>query len=162
MTDTTPSSRRLRPRRRAAAGLVALLGVVPLAAACSDDGTTVEADSPASSTTTTAADPNASTTIPDMGSVAGPVGSCLTAAAKFTNLVQGVLEGSEGAKRSQEAAEQLKAELPADLQDDADVVAKKFGDIAARGGTLTDADVNDPAYSAATAAISGYFVKDCK
>ena len=109
--------------------------------ACSSDGGTVEADDATTSSTTTTAASGAETTIPDMGSVVGPVGSCLTAAAKFTNLVQGVLEGGEGAKRSQEAAEQLKAELPADLQDDADVVAQKFGEIAARGGTLTDADV---------------------
>ena len=162
MTRTSPTLRRGRSRRLATAGLVAVLGAVPLVASCSDDGSTVEADSPSSSTTTTAGDPDASTTIPDMGSVAGPVGSCLSAAAKFTNLVQGVLEGSDGAKRSQEAAEQLKAELPADLQDDADVVAKRFGEIAARGGNLTDADVNDPAYAAASAAISGYFAKDCK
>jgi len=142
-------------------GLVALAALVPATAACSNNDT-VEADGPTSSTTVTTMDPNAVTTIPDMGNVVGPVGSCLGAAAKFTNLVQGVLEGGEGAKRSQEAAEQLKAELPGELDDDADVVAAKFGEIAARGGALTDADVNDPAYNAASAALSAYFAKNCQ
>jgi hypothetical protein len=158
----TSSPRLRRSRRFASAGLVLLLAAVPALVACSDDGSTVEADSPTSSTTTTTADPNASTTIPDMGSVVGPVGSCLSDAAKFTNLVQGVLQGGEGAKRSQEAAEQLKAELPADLQDDAEVVAQKFGEIAARGGTLTEADVDDPAYAAATDALRQYFARNCQ
>ncbi len=163
MTQISPSAPGARrPCRLAAAGLVVLLAVVPALAACSDDGSTVEADSPSSTSTTTTTDPNAVTTIPDMGNVAGPVGSCLSAAAKFTNLVQGVLQGGEGAKRSQAAAEQLKAELPADLQDDADVVAAKFGEIAARDGNLTDADVNDPEYKAASDAISAYFAKDCQ
>jgi hypothetical protein len=170
MIDTPRSPRRVpahrgratgrRTRRLTAVGLVALVGTVPLAA-CSGDGSTVEADSPTSSTTSTTAVDEVST-IPDLGDVAGPVGSCLSAAARFTNLVQGVLQGSEGARRSQEAAEQLKAELPADLQDDAEVVARKFGEIAARGGTLTEADVNDPAYQAASDAISRYFAAECR
>ncbi|HNE36443.1 MAG TPA: hypothetical protein PKZ82_08040 [Microthrixaceae bacterium] len=165
MTPAPPSrsTRRsaARSRRVLGVGLVALAALVPATAACSNDDT-VEADGPTSSTTVTTMDPNAVTTIPDMGNVVGPVGSCLGAAAKFTNLVQGVLEGGEGAKRSQEAAEQLKAELPAELDDDADVVAAKFGEIAARGGALTDADVNDPAYNAASAALSAYFAKNCQ
>jgi len=142
-----------------AAGAAALVVLAPFAAACSKSGGTVETRNATSSTTTAA--PKSSSTIPDMGQVVGPVGSCLSAAAKFTNLVQGVLQGGDGAKESQKAAEQLKAELPADLHDDADVIAARFGDIAARGGTLTDADVNDPAYNAASAAIAAYFAKDC-
>lgn len=163
VTTTAPTPRS-RPRllRIGATALVAaaLLATTQLAAGCSKGGGTVETKDATSSTTTAA--PKSASTIPDLGNVAGPVGSCLSAAAKFTNLVQGVLEGGEGAKRSQSAVAQLKAELPADLHDDADIVAAKFGDIAARGGNLTDADVNDPAYNAASAAIAAYFAKDCK
>ena len=54
-------------------------------------------------------DPNATTTIPDLGDVTGPVGDCVKLAAKFSNLVQGVLEGADGARRSQQSAEQMKA-----------------------------------------------------
>jgi len=140
--------------------LTALVLLTPsLATACGGGGDTVETDEPTSSTTI---DPNAATTIPDLGEVAGPVGSCLSAAAKFTNLVQGVLEGGDGATRSQQAAQQLKGELPPELQDDAQVVADKFGAIAAKGGRLTDADVDDPAYAAATQALADYFARDCK
>ena len=160
MTSSRFRTTRLRAGGLAVAGVFAASALlVPLA--CSNDGGTVEADSSSTSTTTSTTASDQPTTIPDMGDVVGPVGSCLSAAAKFTNLVQGVLEGGDGATRSQEAAEQLKAELPADLQDDADLIAKKFGEIAARGGSLTEADVNDPAYSAATTAIGEYFSKDC-
>lgn len=160
MTFSPTRTSRRHTRSLAVAGLVAVSGMlVPLA--CSSDGGTVEADSSTTASTTTTAPSGEATTIPDMGDVVGPVGSCLSAAAKFTNLVQGVLEGGEGATRSQEAAEQLKAELPPDLQDDADLIAEKFGEIAARGGSLTEADVNDPAYSAATTAIGEYFSRDC-
>lgn len=149
-------------RRITASILVTLTATVPaLVTACSD-GNTVEADTPTSSTTTTTVDPNAPTTIPDLGEVTGPVGSCLSAAARFTNLVQGVLEGGDGAKRSQKSAEQLKAGLPPELQDDAQVVADKFGAIAANGGQITDADIDDPAYSSAMQALAAYLAADCK
>lgn len=156
---TCPSGHR-RPIGVLAAAVAGLVLLAVLGASCSD-GDTVEADSPTTTSTTTTVDPHASTTIPDLGDVAGPVGSCLSAAAKFTNLVQGVLEGSEGARRSQQAAEQLKDGLPADLRDDAQVVADRFGEIAERGGQLTDEDVNDPAFVAATQAIGAYFAADC-
>lgn len=161
---TTDSHRVATPRRVAGTALVALFALSPLvAAACSDDGGTVEAkDATTTTASTTTVDPSESTTIPDLGGVAGPVGSCLSAAAKFTNLVQGVLEGGDGAKRSQEAAEQLKSELPADLQNDAQTIADKFGEIAARNGQLQDSDVNDPAYNSATQAIATYFSSTCK
>lgn len=155
-----PRSRRSSARRIPAVALVATVALVPtLTSACGGGGDTVETDDPTSSTTV---DPNVATTIPDLGEVAGPVGSCLSAAASFTNLVQGVLEGGEGVRRSQKAAEQLKDGLPPELQDDAQVIADKFGEIAARDGQLTDADVNDPAYAAATAALAAYFAEDCK
>ena len=146
-------------RRRSLALAVAALVVLGPLAACSNDGETTEAGSGTSSSTSTS---STVSTIPDLGEVAGPVGDCLTAAGEFTNLVQGLLQGADGAKRSQTAAEELKTKLPPELQDDAEVLALYFGKIAAsKGGALDPAVLQDPAYAQANAAIGAYFNEKC-
>ena len=167
MAFRLPRTSALRTVAAVAALAVAVLIASP---ACSGDDTgsattTTTASSSSGSSSTgpsVSADPNAPTTISDLGGVTGPVGDCLKLAAKFSNLVQGVLEGADGARRSQQAAEQMKADLPPSLQADADAVAATFGRIADNGGQLTDADLNDAGYRSAVKNLGDWFAHDCK
>lgn len=143
-----------------------LMGVVVATAGCgggssSSISSTTRPDSTATAPTSSV-DPNAPTTIDALGGVQGPVGRCLELSGTFSSLVQGVLQGADGARRSQQAAEQMKSELPPGLQADADVVAATFGRIAANDGQVTQADLDDSAYKAAVAALGKYFAGDCR
>lgn len=166
-------SRTTRSARVTIATVLVAVAVLAAAPACSSDDTGSAATTTATPSTTPSAgpsstagrsapvDPNATTTIPDLGDVTGPVGDCIKLAAKFSNLVQGVLEGADGARRSQQSAEQMKADLPLSLHAHADAVAATFGRIADNGGQLTGADLNDTAYKAAVKAFGEWFSKDC-
>ncbi len=165
----------MRATRRAAALVVLTSVALATATGCSRSGSDSSAATAAGPTTaaapTTVAgprtsspsiDPNATTTIADLGDVAGPVGDCLKLAARFSNLVQGVLTGPEGAARSQQSALDMTSQLPARLHGAADVVATTFGKIAANGGKVDGAGIDTAAYQAAVTSFGDYFSHDCK
>lgn len=154
-----------RSRRSLCAVLVAVLAAGATVTSCSGNdapGTARGRGTDTASSTTASIGPGATTTIPDLGDVTGPVGDCLKLAGRFSNLVQGMLEGPDGARRSQKAAEQMKSELPESLHDDADVVARTFGQIADHGGQVDGADVDESAYKAAVEAFGRFFSDDCR
>lgn len=156
------------------AAAFALLTLLGSSTACGSDGDTSKATATShtsasasvpngrSSGPTTSIDPDATTTIPDLGGVTGPVSDCVKLSARFSNLVQGLLEGSDGATRSEQGAEALKSDLPVDLRDDADVVARTYGAIAANGGQPDGSGVDQAAYGSAVKAIGDWFAAGCK
>jgi len=165
-------------RTRLITGTVLLCAVVGLAVpACSSDNT-VEAGSqktsgsrPSTTEGSSSKDSGSSegskgsggsnSTLPDLGSIAGGMGDCLEVAGSYAGLALGVLDGADGAKKSQKQAEQLKAKLPADLSDDIDVVAATFGRIAKAGVLDGASELNDPAFTKANDNITNYLQSEC-
>lgn len=102
-----------------------------------------------------------SDTLPDLGAVAGSMGSCMEVAGTYASLALGVLEGPSGAAKSQKQAERLKSKLPASLSADIDVVAATFGRIAKDGVLNGAAALEDPAFTKANRNITDYLQSQC-
>ncbi len=149
----------MTPRHLAVPIVVALAAC--LVAGCSDDGA-----SDASGSTSTEANGPSTTlpkeTIPQPGGKSVPGSACVTGDAQtFADLALGVLDGTDGARRSQQQAEALKAKLPADLADDLDTLAATYQKVANAGTAATPDLLDDPAYMRANAAVAAYFNSSC-
>ena len=148
-----------------------LLGLVALVVPACSDGNTVESGSEKTSETRPGGSSSkgggskdggsSDTSIPDLGSVAGSMGSCMEVAGAYASLALGALGGPEGAKKSQQQAEQLKQKLPAELADDIDVVAQTFGKIADQGFLDGAGALNDPEFTKANRNITDYLQTTC-
>lgn len=141
-----------------------LLGMVALVApACSDGNSAASGNEKTSGTrpTSTTEPRSSDPTIPDLGSVGGTMGQCMQVVATYTSLALGVVDGPEGARKSQKEAEQLKKQLPPELTDDIDVVAATFGKIADQGILDGLGGLDDPAFTQANKNITDYLQTNC-
>jgi len=161
----------MKTRLVATAALLALVGLA--APACSGDDTVDsgaqktsdprEQSSDRSGGSDNGSDGGSSSdsTMPDFGDVAGDMGDCLDAAGVYFTLALTAIQGEEGAAKAQQQAEELKAQLPEDLQDDIDVVADTFGKIAQEGFLDGAGELNDPEFTAANQNITDYLQSTC-
>jgi hypothetical protein len=157
--------------------MAALTAVVALAApACSSDDSadsgaqktsgsreqsSSDGNSDSGSGSGSGSDSGTDSTMPDFGDVAGSMGDCLDAAGVYFTLALTAVEGEEGAAKAQEQAEELKSQLPEDLQDDIDVVAETFDAIAKEGVLDGASRLNDPAFTEANQNITDYLQTTC-
>lgn len=164
----------MKTRLVAAVALVAIVGLA--APACSGDDTVEsgaqktseprEQSSDGSGGSDSGSDSgsdggSSDSTLPDFGDVAGDMGDCLDAAGVYFTLALTAIQGEEGATKAQQQAEELKAQLPEDLQDDIDVVADTFGKIAQEGFLDGAGELNDPEFTAANQNITDYLQTTC-
>lgn len=136
-----------------------LVALAATAVGCSDDSSS----SAASSTTAKAPGTTMSSeTIPKPDGNVVPGSACVTADSQtFAELALGVLSGADGARKSQQQAQALKAKLPADLADDLDTMAATFEKVADAGTAATTDLLDDPAYRRANDAVAAYFDEQC-
>lgn len=151
----------MRSRLVVSAVLVGVLALV--APACSDGNPDASGSGKTSDTrpTSTTEPQSSDSTIPDLGSVGGAMGECMQVVATYTSLALGVVDGPEGARKSQKEAEQLKKKLPPELADDIDEVAATFGKIADKGILDGLGGLDDPAFTQANKNITDYLQKNC-
>ena len=156
----------MKTRLVAAAALVAIVGLA--APACSGDDTVESGAQKTSEPREQSSDGSggsdggsSDSTLPDFGDVAGDMGDCLDAAGVYFTLALTAIQGEEGATKAQQQAEELKAQLPEDLQDDIDVVADTFGKIAQEGFLDGAGELNDPEFTAANQNITDYLQTTC-
>jgi hypothetical protein len=135
-----------------------------------DDTTELESDGSKASDTTEAdsndsSSSDSSSDEPDLSDLGdmdlGNLDECMTVAATYAGLAMSALGGEEAAKEALSQLDELKTELPSDLEDDLDVIAEAYGEVADKG-IIDGADALDSdEFNEADANIQAWLEETC-
>ena len=166
-------------RTRSAITALLVVAVALFAAACGSDTTSTNTASGGATTTAKATGNGSNNTmatlpggvtlpgnvtmpsLPPGVTLPGNLNQCYQIAGTFAGLATLAMSGPDGAKKAQDQADALKAQVPSDLAGDVDNVAQAYATIASQGLVAGGQALSDSKYSASFERLSNYFKTKC-
>lgn len=103
----------------------------------------------------------ATSLLDEAGGAIDSVSDCVNIGLTWGKLQAATLGGTNGTDQAQTAAEELKGLVPADLDDDIDVIAEALGTLADEGLTSGSTALSSPEYEAAVEELTTYIGSEC-